>query len=225
MDAYREAPAEYRRIVRGACAPATKATRSTLRPTLLLRHLQRARPVSAISEAMAAPGDGPIRIRVGIHTGHPSLDAPKHVGLHVHRAAPTMSSAHGGHVVMSAATGERIADGFPLTDVGEHQLNDIAVPERLNRSWWTYPPLRSLYRRKLPAPPPTFVGGDRELGAVTGLLVDPRKVDADARAGSPSRRDACAGRRERRRRSGLPASRPRFPVVGGGLTREPAMFG
>src|SRR5262249_26280938 len=60
--------------------------------------------VSAVREAMAALEPGPIRIRVGIHTGEPALDPPKYVGSDVHRAARIMGAAHGGQVLLSPLT-------------------------------------------------------------------------------------------------------------------------
>ena len=49
---------------------------------------------------------GPIRIRVGIHTGQPALDPPKYIGIDIHRAARIMSAAHGGQVVLSRETAD-----------------------------------------------------------------------------------------------------------------------
>ena len=75
---------------------------------------------------------GPIRIRVGIHTGEPALDPPKYVGIDVHRAARIMSSAHGGQVVLSPATVALLEPGsVELKDLGAHRLKDLAAPIRL----------------------------------------------------------------------------------------------
>ena len=43
--------------------------------------------VAAVAQAMASLADGPVRIRVGVHTGEPLLDPPKYVGPDVHKAA------------------------------------------------------------------------------------------------------------------------------------------
>src|SRR5262249_57744634 len=59
--------------------------------------------VSAVREAMAALEAGPVRIRVGIHTGEPALDPPKYVGIDVHRAARIMGAARGGQGILSAS--------------------------------------------------------------------------------------------------------------------------
>ena len=71
--------------------------------------------VSAVREAMAALEDGPIKIRVGIHTGEPALDPPKYVGLDVHTAARVMAAGHGGQVVLSQSTRDLLDDSFSLS--------------------------------------------------------------------------------------------------------------
>src|SRR5712691_6820970 len=47
-------------------------------------------------------------VRMGIHTGEPMLAPPKYVGLDVHVAARIMAAAHGGQVLLSKATRDRI---------------------------------------------------------------------------------------------------------------------
>jgi class 3 adenylate cyclase/streptogramin lyase len=100
--------------------------------------------VSAVEEAMEALAAGPIRIRVGIHTGEPGLDPPKYVGIDVHRAARIMACAHGGQVVLSQATRELLErDGF--VDLGRQRLKDLASPVRLYQLGpGQFPPLRGL---------------------------------------------------------------------------------
>ena len=64
--------------------------------------------VAAVAEAMRGAGGGPIRMRVGVHTGAPELDPPKYVGRDVHLAARVMSAGHGGQVLLSQATRELV---------------------------------------------------------------------------------------------------------------------
>ena len=70
---------------------------------------------------------GPIRIRVGLHTGTPALDPPKYVGMDVHFAARVMSAAHGGQVVVSQAAAELVEVDLASTSapIG---IKDIAEP-------------------------------------------------------------------------------------------------
>jgi predicted ATPase/class 3 adenylate cyclase len=131
--------------------------------------------VSAVREAMAALEAGPIRIRVGIHTGEPLLDPPKYVGIDVHRAARIMGAAHGGQVLLSPSTVALLEPAsFELRDLGEHRLKDLRAPERLSQLGEAeFPALRSLHRTNLPMPATPFVGREAELAAVRGLLLEP----------------------------------------------------
>src|SRR4051812_11140465 len=60
--------------------------------------------VAAGAAAREALGDGPVRVRMGIHTGEPQLTEEGYVGMDVHRAARIAAAAHGGQIVLSATT-------------------------------------------------------------------------------------------------------------------------
>ena len=128
-----------------------------------------------MGEAMVGLDGGPIRIRVGIHTGEPALDPPKYVGIDVHRAARIMSSAHGGQVVLSRETVEILPDEtFVLVDLGDHRFKDLGAPERVYQlGEGDHPPLKSLYRVTLPVPATPFLGREAELATVVELLTSP----------------------------------------------------
>jgi class 3 adenylate cyclase len=87
--------------------------------------------VQAVREAVACFEAGPIRIRVGIHTGRPGLYPPNYLGLDVHKAARITAAGHGGQVLLSEATRELVADRFPLRYLGEYRLKDISPTEHL----------------------------------------------------------------------------------------------
>ena len=164
-DAYREALAEHRRIVRDACARHRRATRSTTRATRSSTPSPPRRPRSRPSARRCSGLDGgPIRIRVGIHTGEPALDPPKYVGIDVHRAARIMSAAHGGQVVLSPSTvcapRARLgrAEG-PRPAPAQGSLRaDPPPPARDRRAPTEFPPLKTLYRSNLPVPATPFLG-------------------------------------------------------------------
>jgi predicted ATPase len=125
--------------------------------------------VAAVSEALTRLESGPIRVRVGMHTGEPSLDPPKYVGLDVHTAARIMSAGHGGQALLSEAT--RAFVSVEVTDLGEHRLKDIDSPV------WIYqlgserfPPLMTISNTNLPRPASSFVGREREVGEVVSLV-------------------------------------------------------
>jgi predicted ATPase/class 3 adenylate cyclase len=127
--------------------------------------------VSAVSEAMANLSEGPIRVRVGIHTGEPVLDPPKYVGMDVHRAARVMAAAHGGQAVISQTTRDLLDSEGGLRDLGEHRLKDLSAPLRLYQlGQGEFPPLRSLYRTNLPVPATAFLGREQELAEVVDVL-------------------------------------------------------
>ena len=118
---------------------------------------------SAFTEHLAA--SGPIRVRVGIHTGTPLVGDEGYVGHDVHRAARIAASGHGGQVLVSASTAALL--DTELTSLGEHRLKDLGAPERIFQlGSGAFPPLKSLYRTNLPIPATPFLGRERELAEV-----------------------------------------------------------
>jgi YVTN family beta-propeller protein len=122
------------------------------------------------------PEDGHVRVRMGIHSGEPTIGGDRYVGLGVHRAARICAAAHGGQVLLSSATRELIEDDLPpdveLRDLGEQNLKDIDRPERLYQLVAPelpdgFPPLRA------PADP-AFSGREGELEAVAQAAVRSR---------------------------------------------------
>jgi class 3 adenylate cyclase len=76
-----------------------------------------------------------LRVRMGIHTGEPTIGDEGLTGLAVHRAARICSTAKGGQVLISGTTGDLVEDELPsgveLHDLGEHALKDFDRPARL----------------------------------------------------------------------------------------------
>ncbi|MEP6976848.1 MAG: hypothetical protein ABI948_02215 [Thermoleophilia bacterium] len=70
-------------------------------------------------------------MRMGIHTGTPSLAGGGYVGVDVHRAARIAACVHGGQVLVSASTAS-LVDTSTLRDLGEHRLKDLS--DENNRS-------------------------------------------------------------------------------------------
>jgi class 3 adenylate cyclase len=92
----------------------------------------------AAQRALAERADnptGPLRVRMGIHTGAAEQRDGDYYGSAVNRAARLMSAAHGGQILVSHATEELARDNLPeetaLLDLGEHTLRDLARPERI----------------------------------------------------------------------------------------------
>jgi len=127
--------------------------------------------VGAAADAQRALIAGPVRVRIGIHTGEPDLTDEGYVGLDVHRAARIAAAGHGGQVLLSDATRTLLDGDFELRDLGEHHLKDISAPVRLFQLGRNqFPPLRTLSRARLPATPVALVGRQRELADLTRLL-------------------------------------------------------
>jgi class 3 adenylate cyclase len=60
--------------------------------------------VAAAAEAQRVLADGPVRVRMGLHTGEPLLTHEGYVGLDVHRAARIAAAGHDGQVLLSQTT-------------------------------------------------------------------------------------------------------------------------
>lgn len=87
----------------------------------------------ALAAAIAIQRSAPAKVRIGLHTGRPTLTDNGYVGLAVSTAARVCSSAHGGQIVMSRTTWEAVgpADGVTFRDLGLQQLRGLPDPERL----------------------------------------------------------------------------------------------
>lgn len=80
----------------------------------------------------------PIRLRIGLHTGEVQLRDELYVGPTINRTARLRDLAHGGQVVLSAATGDLVTGRLPadawLVDLGRHPLRGLPQP-RLRAPW------------------------------------------------------------------------------------------
>jgi predicted ATPase/class 3 adenylate cyclase len=137
---------------------------------------------------------GPLRVRMGLHTGTAEHRAGDYFGPALNRAARLMAAAHGGQVVCSQASEELVVDappaGIELLDLGEHRLQDLARPERVFQVWSAglvrdFPPLRStnVSPGNLPSPLTSFIGRDDDLAAIAELLGRSRLVTLVGPAG------------------------------------------
>src|SRR5205823_12077921 len=77
----------------------------------------------------AWPEGMPLRVRMGLHTGQPTVRDDGYVGMDVHRGARIMSAGHGGQVLLSQSTrhllGDELPGGLVVRDLGEHRLKDL----------------------------------------------------------------------------------------------------
>jgi predicted ATPase/class 3 adenylate cyclase len=130
---------------------------------------------------------GPLRARIGIHTGTAELRDGDYYGPALNRAARIMACGHGGQVLLSHITvellGEELPDALWLLDLGEHRLRDLTRAEHvwqlcgpgLERD---FPVLASTIapQGNLPTPLSSFVGRDADLAEVSAALASARIV-------------------------------------------------
>jgi len=83
----------------------------------------------------AWPQKAEVRVRIGMHTGRPTLTDTGYVGIAVHIAARVCWASHGGQILLSSAArdsfAERLAEGITLRSLGRFSLHGVAEPEAL----------------------------------------------------------------------------------------------
>ena len=169
-DAYADALAQHRRALRGAFLRHDGVEVDTQGDSFFIAFATAPAAIAAAAEAQPVLAAGPIRVRMGIHTGTPYVTDEGYVGPDVHRAARIAAAGHGGQILVSSSTASLVEDDS-LRDLGEHRLKDLAAPERIYQlGGEAFPPLRSLHQTNLPIPATPFLGRQRELDEVTTLL-------------------------------------------------------
>jgi predicted ATPase/class 3 adenylate cyclase len=130
---------------------------------------------------------GPLRVRIGLHTGSAELRDGDYYGSAANRAARVMAVAHGGQVLCSQATADLVrdvlAEGTGLVDLGEHRLRDLSRPERVFQVAAVglhaeFGPLRSVdaLPGNLPVQLSSFVGRDQEIDRIAAAFDGARVV-------------------------------------------------
>ncbi len=100
------------------------------------------RPADAIEAAIASqralaarawPDGVDVRVRIGLHTGRPTLTESGYVGLAVHTTARVCAFGRGGQIVLSSTTARGLRPSLPagvrLRELGSHRLRGL--PERI----------------------------------------------------------------------------------------------
>ena len=175
-DAYAEALAEHRRVLREAFAAHGGVEVDTQGDAFFVAFPTADGAATAALGAQHALASGPIAVRMGVHTGTPTLTPEGYVGVDVHRGARVGALAHGGQVVLSPTTAA-LLDGHELRDLGLHRLKDFDTAIRLSQLDSTeFPPLRTRGSVELPVPATRFLGRERELFDAISLVYehDPR---------------------------------------------------
>jgi class 3 adenylate cyclase len=96
-----------------------------------------------------------VRIRIGIHSGRPTLTDAGYIGLAVHTAARISAAGHGGQILISGASREAVGGpapaGLRFRDLGRHRLQGLPDREALFQVLGkglraSFPPLRTKSR-------------------------------------------------------------------------------
>ena len=171
-EAYADALAEHRRVLREACGAEGGVEVDTQGDAFFFAFPTAPGALAAGAALTEALAPGQIHVRVGLHTGTPLVTDEGYVGDGVHRAARIAAVGSGGQVLLAASTAALVGlDG--LVDLGEHRFKDISAPERVYQlGERAFPPLKSLYRSNLPLAANPLVGRKKELADVLQALLD-----------------------------------------------------
>src|SRR3954452_21809004 len=160
---YAQALADHRRVLRDAFVAEGGVEVDTQGDAFFVAFPTAAAAAASARVGQRALAPGPIAVRMGLHTGTPTVADEGYVGIDVHRGARVAALAHGGQVIVSASTAALLEDDL-LRDLGRHRLKDFDAPARLFQLGVSeFPPLRTPGAVDLPIPASRFLGREREL--------------------------------------------------------------
>ncbi len=167
---YTEVLAEHRRALRKAFALHGGVEVDTQGDAFFVAFARASDALAAAAAATDALSKGPVRVRMGLHTGEPLVTPEGYVGIDVHRAARIAAAGHGGQILVSRSTRD-LAGGDTLRDLGDHRLKDLTAPERIYQlGEGDFPPLRTLNATNLPVAANPLVGRELELAELMSML-------------------------------------------------------
>ncbi len=168
-EGYADALATHRRILRDAFTRHGGVEVDTQGDAVFVAFPTAPGALAAATEACAALIAGPIKVRIGLHTGTPFLTEEGYVGGDVHRAALIAAAGHGGQILVSSATAALLEAS--LRDLGAHRLKDLSAPERIFQADPDeHPPLKTISNTNLPHPASSFIGREREVEGIVARL-------------------------------------------------------
>ncbi len=177
-DGYGDALDDHRRVVRAACADHDGVEVDTQGDAFFMAFARASDAAAAAVDAQRGLAEGPVRVRMGLHTGEPRVTDEGYVGIDVHRGARIAAVGHGGQVLLSQTT-HTLVDAR-VRDLGAHRLKDLSAPERIYQLEIEglpadFPLLKTVEAgmKNLPLPRTSFVGRASELEAIDRLLEDP----------------------------------------------------
>jgi predicted ATPase/class 3 adenylate cyclase len=168
---------EHRRSMRAAFGEHGGVEVDTQGDSFFVAFARATAAVGAAREAQRALVGGPIRVRMGLHTGEPDRIAEGYVGLDVVKGARIAAAAHGGQVLLSSSTRDLLDGSMDVADLGLHRLKGFADPVHLFQlGSREFPPLATAAATTLPRAAKALVGRDADVAAVRALV-----LEADAR--------------------------------------------
>jgi predicted ATPase len=177
-DGYGDALDDHRRVLRAACAAHDGVEVDTQGDAFFMAFARASDAAAAAVDAQRGLADGPVRVRMGLHTGEPRVTEEGYVGIDVHRGARIAAVGHGGQVLLSQTT--RALVDHKTRDLGAHRLKDLSAPERIYQLEIEglpreFPLLKTVEAgmKNLPLPRTSFVGRASELEAIDRFLDDP----------------------------------------------------
>lgn len=164
---YAEVLDSHRRVIRQACGDEGGIEVDTQGDAFFFAFAEAggaARAARAISGRLI---EGPMRVRIGLHTGAPLVGGDGYVGEDVHLGARIAAAGHGGQTLLSRATVDAIGEGHEVRELGEHRLKDIAQAVAIFQLGTdAFPPLKTISNTNLPRPADAFFGRGTELADV-----------------------------------------------------------
>jgi len=140
-EGYADVLTRHRRIVRGVFASGDGVEMDTQGDAFFFVFRRAKDAAGAAVEVQRAHVNEPwpvgeeVRVRIGLHTGEPSLHEEGYVGLDVVRAARICTVGRGGQILLSETTrallGSGLPDGVSVYPVGQRHLRGIDEPERV----------------------------------------------------------------------------------------------
>jgi class 3 adenylate cyclase len=162
-DTYAQVSADHRRLVREAFATQGGTEIDTQGDAFFFSFPRARDAVAAAVDAQRAlqahtwPGGAEVRVRMGVHTGEPTVGEEGYVGIDVVRAARISAAGHGGQILISETTrallGNQLPDGCAVQDLGEAHLKDIqhehVYQVSIDSTDASFPPLRTEHAKTM----------------------------------------------------------------------------